>query len=85
VTLRNDGEAAYRDLRYVCFYRDAAGALLSQSGGYLPEVVQPGETRRIEGIVDGSRGPEIDAAEMRLVGGDRLVPIAAVTSSAMPR
>ncbi len=88
VTLRNHGIAAYRDLKYVCFYRDAAGGLVRQSGGIVPEILQPGEARRVAAIVDGRVAPPVVRAELRLVGGEKLLPVSGLTgrpSGAAPR
>jgi hypothetical protein len=77
VTIRNGSSAvAYRDLVYQTVYRAPSGEQVDVHDGVIAdEVLQPGETRTAE-IVDGSPDGRATTAELRLLGAERLVPIA---------
>jgi hypothetical protein len=76
VTIRNGSSAvAYRDLVYQTLYRAPTGEQVDAHGGLITEVLQPGETRTTA-IVDGSPDGRATTAELRLLGAEKLLPIA---------
>jgi hypothetical protein len=75
VTLRNGSpNRAYRDLLYRTFYEDAGGTVLYSRVGYVLDVFQPGEVRRIE-INDGSADRPFARARLELIQAEALEPL----------
>ncbi len=80
LTVRNRAiGAAYRDLRYECRYRAADGRVVRESAGLLEEVVQPGTERTVQ-VVDGRTTAEAVAAELRLLGAEKVLPLRAAVA-----
>jgi hypothetical protein len=73
VRIRNDGQPAYSDIRYVTRYWDTSGQPRGNGGGVLKEILQPGDVRLFE-FADGWSDVLRVRGEVEIVGADRLLP-----------
>jgi hypothetical protein len=75
VVVRNDGDVAYRDLRYSTEYLDDAGQIVKTSQDRIFEIIQPGRIARVQGIDDGRVDARAAEARMVLTRAEALSPL----------
>jgi hypothetical protein len=75
LVIRNRGQAAaYGDIRYRSVYYDSSGGPLRDGQGTLKEILQPGETRSWETVVDGMIQPSVVRARIEIDGAVKYWP-----------
>jgi hypothetical protein len=75
LSLRNDGgAAAYIDIRLATSYFDGAGATVRTGTVVLKEILQPGERRTWDRVVDGLAAPGAVVGTLRLLTAEKCVP-----------
>jgi len=76
VTIRNQSATtAYRDFLYETTYRDRSGRVVDTRYEPLREILQPGQTITLTDVNDAFVDAEFASAEMKIVGGEALVPL----------
>ncbi len=76
MSLRNQGQVAYRELRFLAEYRSASGAIVDKGRGTISVLIQPGETVRVLDLVDRSLDPRATEADLWITGAERVMPLA---------
>jgi hypothetical protein len=67
-------QAAYLDIQYVARYFDAADHEIRQSEGTLADVIQPGETKHWDHLVDGRADGRAVRATFEIAGAGKALP-----------
>lgn len=76
VTIANESaDAAYIDLRYVTHYFDTSGLEVHAGAGVIKRIIQPGETRRWDGLVDGMADDRAVSATLAIVTAEPVTPV----------